>query len=202
MKKLGKACCKTAENFTQLTLMEEEPEVDERFLNFNLKLAKVQERQLVNSWNIQDVLKYKRDLQEVWEPDFWQWLQRDQIVHSKTQTETSGIQLFVDQEVVKTFSQDQSRIAFNKKGGNINANSKSRKSGDWAQGNKLYLTCYQNDTKKCRKIQLDYDRPDFGIDGDNDKVALIFQSDVYPFELGEEKGVVDSRYYIFALYDL
>lgn len=172
-------------------------------MNFNFKLRKVMERHLVNSWNIQDVLKYKRDLQETYEPDYWQWLQRDQIVHSPPQKRTPSLQLFVDQEVVKTFSQDQSRIGFNKDNqGNMNKNAKCRRSGEWAQGNKLYLTCYQNETKKCRKLPLDYSDTNYGIDGDLDKIEVIFQSDVFPFDLGEEKGVVDSRYYIFALYDL
>lgn len=49
---------------------------------------------------------------------------------------------------------------------------------------------------------MDYKEPDCMIDGDLDKLEIIFQSEVFPFDLGEEKGVVDSRYYIFALYDL
>lgn len=56
----------------------------------------------------------------------------------------------------------------------MNKNSKSRKSGEWAQGNKLYLTCYQNGTKKCRKLPLSYEKPDYAIDSDLDKVACVF----------------------------
>ena len=76
----------------------------------------------------------------------------------------------------------------------MNRNSKSRRAGQWAQGNNLYLTAYQKGTKKVRKLALSYSKAELGIDGDLDKLEMVFES-----ELGKDG---DSRYYVFALYDL
>ena len=46
----------------------------EEYLNFNFTLKKIEERKLVNSWNIKDTIGYKLDLQANLDPDFWQWL--------------------------------------------------------------------------------------------------------------------------------
>lgn len=102
--------------------------------------------------------------------------------------------------------------------------SKSRKLGQWAQGNKLYLTAYQKQTRKCRKILIDYAKSEFGIDSDNDKLALIWESEPVMFfrkaaqekaskllnpgaglsgqQKEKDKEGKISKYYIFAVYDL
>lgn len=87
--------------------------------------------------------------------------------------------IFVDQEVVKTFSQDQQRIESNAKYGSMNGNSKNRKAGQFSQGNKMHLSVYQKGTRKCRKLMLDYAKAEFGIDSDEDKLALIFESEPF-----------------------
>jgi hypothetical protein len=115
------------------------------------------ERQLVNSWNIKDPLQYKLDLQSSLEPDLWQWIQSDQIIYS----DTNDLSIFIDQEVVKTFSQDQDRISSNKTYGNLNKSGNLRKPGQFSQGNTLYLSAYQKQTKKCKKLQLNYKCSDF-----------------------------------------
>ena len=86
------------------------------------------------------------------------------------------LMIFVDQEVIKTFSQDQSRIDDNKSYGNMNKNSKNRKAGQFSQGNKMYLSIYQKSTRKCRKLALDYVKAEYGIDSDEDKLSMIFES--------------------------
>ena len=140
---------------------------------------------MVNSWNIKDPLGYKLNLQQEYAPDFWQWIQGGQIIYS----ESGNLAIFFDQEVVKTFSQDEERIKANsEKFGNMNKQSKWRKSGWIAQGNKLYITIYQKNTKKSRKLNLKYDTSEMSIDTDADKLVFIHQH-------------VEHGFYVFALYD-
>ena len=116
------------DSFTQITLDQEEdgPRECEEFINFNFSLQELDSRQLVNSWNIKDPLQYKRDLQATLEPDLWQWVQNDQIIYSQS------ISIFIDQEVVKSFSQDEDRLKTNANYGNYNKNGHLRKKGMWS----------------------------------------------------------------------
>lgn len=104
-------------------------------------------------------------------------------------SENANLCIFFDQEVVKTFSQDEERIKSNSaKFGNMNKASKWRKNGWVAQGNKLYITVYQKDTKKSRKLQLKYETSEMSIDSDGDKLVFVYQN--------QHNGL-----YVFALYD-
>ena len=96
-----------------------------------------------NSWNIKDPIQYKLDLQDTYEPEFWQWIPNGQIVYSSDQK----TRIFVDQEVVKQFTQDQARIKLNAAQGNMNKNAKKRQLGQWSQGNSLYLSLYEYDSR-------------------------------------------------------
>lgn len=81
-------------------LRENGEDEDQDYTCYNFGLRFIGERQMVNSWNIKDPIQYKLDIQKEFEPEYWQWIQRDQIIYSSCQ----NIQIFIDQEVVKTFT--------------------------------------------------------------------------------------------------
>jgi hypothetical protein len=83
---------------------------------------------MVNSWNIKDPIQYKTDLTISHEPEFWQWIPDGQIIYS----DCGRSRYLIDNEVVKTFTQDQKRIEVNNKNGNMNSNAKKRVKGQWS----------------------------------------------------------------------
>jgi len=72
----------------------------------------------------------------------------------------------------------------------MNKNAKKRVSGQWSQGNSLYLSLYHYDSGRTIKLPLDYGLSEFEIDSDNDKLCHIY-----------EKTVAGRSISIIALYD-
>ena len=139
----------------------------------------------MNSWNIKDPIQYKLDLQENYDPDFWQWMQADQIIYNQ------NVCIFFDQEVIKTFSQDQERLAFNKKQGNMNRNAAKRRKGQHAQGNKIYLSLWHYPSRTCIKLPIDFSSSELELDADSDKLIFIYQrGDVSVFAIYDTSRIV------------